>query len=437
MAYVKVTSSFTSQVPAKEAADISDAGDIYFRIDDLQDGVNAAAAYSMSLEEVGNYIGPLYIMPYINVSDYGATGDGATSDTAAIQRAFDAAIAADTELFFPPGTYSCDSWPTYEHGSGNLRIRGDRATLVHGGTASSFVQLNDGCSSFEMRGMTLQSFYSGVRTEATNWSTQLVDVIIEDNKFASVVYGIFFSDDGAGGVAVANAERIIVRGNSVRTATASGIHVQAEQADVIDISHNVVDGMTASANNLYGIYAKTTKDDGTNYNQQDSVLVHGNTGRNLTHSDNSDTYNCIGIPVQCYGARVTNNRLEEINHASSSDCEGIYVKASNGVVMGNTCYNAGQSQGAIALKGNSFELAGDGSHKGYGLRCIGNTIRADDSDTVDREGIYVGGGDKSVISGNMIEGVRVGLNFDGTYGNEITITGNQLVLVLFCVVRTT
>ena len=43
----------------------------------------------------------------ISVLDYGATGDGSTNDTAAVQAAFDAGVATgkNFQLHFPPGTY--------------------------------------------------------------------------------------------------------------------------------------------------------------------------------------------------------------------------------------------------------------------------------------------------------------------------------------------
>jgi hypothetical protein len=46
---------------------------------------------------------------FLNVFDYGATGDGTTDDTAAIVAANTAAISADKALFFPAGTYKITS----------------------------------------------------------------------------------------------------------------------------------------------------------------------------------------------------------------------------------------------------------------------------------------------------------------------------------------
>lgn len=45
----------------------------------------------------------------LNVQDFGATGDGVTDDTAAIQSAFNAISATQRSVYFPPGRYSVSS----------------------------------------------------------------------------------------------------------------------------------------------------------------------------------------------------------------------------------------------------------------------------------------------------------------------------------------
>ena len=54
-------------------------------------------------------VGVSLLQPVINVLWYGATGDGSTDDTTAINSAYDAAAAVDKPLYFPPGTYKITS----------------------------------------------------------------------------------------------------------------------------------------------------------------------------------------------------------------------------------------------------------------------------------------------------------------------------------------
>lgn len=59
---------------------------------------------------------------YFNVIDYGATGDGSTDDTAAVQGAIDAAEPVGGTVYFPRGTYVLD--PVYIDAD-NVRLLGD------------------------------------------------------------------------------------------------------------------------------------------------------------------------------------------------------------------------------------------------------------------------------------------------------------------------
>jgi len=75
-----------------------------------------------------------------NVKDYGATGDGATNDTTAINAAITAANAAGGgTVIFPTGTYLCLSLAL----KSKVRLLGDRGAVLRknaGGTATSIIE---------------------------------------------------------------------------------------------------------------------------------------------------------------------------------------------------------------------------------------------------------------------------------------------------------
>lgn len=85
----------------------------------------------MSLTKVTN---SMIVGAYINVMDYGATGDGTTNDTVAIQGALDAATGGGV-VYFPPGEYRIarnigtnDRWGVKVTNS-NVTLKGDQAFL--------------------------------------------------------------------------------------------------------------------------------------------------------------------------------------------------------------------------------------------------------------------------------------------------------------------
>jgi len=71
---------------------------------------------------------------YINVKDYGATGDGITDDKAAIQSAIDLAVASKGTIYFPSGTYRIS----------NVLTINDTVTLVSNTAVSGVTILGAG-----------------------------------------------------------------------------------------------------------------------------------------------------------------------------------------------------------------------------------------------------------------------------------------------------
>lgn len=85
---------------------------------------------AVNLEDFGEHVYSLAVAQVFNVKDYGATGDGTTNDTTAVQAAIDAAEVAGGTVFFPRGTYSCS----------DLEVAADSVTLRGEGWGSIIKQ---------------------------------------------------------------------------------------------------------------------------------------------------------------------------------------------------------------------------------------------------------------------------------------------------------
>ncbi|PYI52865.1 right-handed parallel beta-helix repeat-containing protein [Paenibacillus flagellatus] len=155
------------------------------------------------------------IMNVINVKDtaYGAKGDGATADTAAIQRALDAAAAAGGgTVYFPKGTYVTDKDLLV---SSNTKLVGDQAKIAKKNAADYAVfAVGAGQRNIEFDGLWIEnnktsgsigidlgadsghvrivgSTFTGRWAQAVNAnSTGVRHILVEGNRFEGVNYGV-------------------------------------------------------------------------------------------------------------------------------------------------------------------------------------------------------------------------------------------------------
>ena len=128
----------------------------------------------------------------VSVKDFGATGDGVTDDTVAIQAAIDAYTSGQISIYFPSGTYKVTNTITIAQDRTNLFGDGQQATVIQfsptttSKTAFHFEKAASGILvQVSLRGM---AFRSSGNTQDTKSAMQFVDcdgVIVDDIAVSS------------------------------------------------------------------------------------------------------------------------------------------------------------------------------------------------------------------------------------------------------------
>lgn len=199
-------------------------------------GVGIAAARAASAEAVTGDTGDVTA---INVMDYGATGNGSTDDSAAIQSAINAAANTGSYVYFPAGTYICQS---------RISLNNNCSGLV--GDANQFVQTT---GSTRIPG-TMLSFPTDLGT-----GTYAIDGP-PDGTFAykriahMIVTGPGGSNSSTMGTSPANMHGIKVTGQY----TLDDVSVQYFKAGIRGSGDHIRLTNVRSQNNYYGFYYDAT-----------------------------------------------------------------------------------------------------------------------------------------------------------------------------------
>ena len=236
----------------------------------------------------------------ISVKDFGATGDGTTDDTTAIQNclnSFTQSTGGGT-IYFPAGTYII---------SASLIVDVNGMTLI-GTKGSTWIKRKNGVAGGTMN--LLQTGYQGRYTPgATIYDFTMIGMGFDGNKANNTV-GV--DDNFDEGVSLLYAARCYIADCYIKNVLRIGIALSTQAND------SIVTGCVVEDCNEGGIYAEVSS----------NIKFIGNTVKNSSTS----TYNIGNI---CFN-QVTSGSISSNNVASGQD--GIYIRnASTDIaITGNT-----------------------------------------------------------------------------------------------------
>lgn len=403
----------------------------------------------------------------LNVKDYGATGDGSTNDTAAIQATISAAGASGAIIFFPPGTYMTTGITI--NGGGNFTLSGAGAASIIKIVAnnSNNVIRIENCTKFSVLDLTLDCNRAN-NTLGTDEDLQCSIHLVSSSAFmlrglrllnshmSGIRAGLFNTDAGGctdgvitncyvnlgvtadQGIGIWHSQRVSVTNCTVQQGGWGGIVLT--RSDNCTVAGNVcynnnyvisgggghgialegarwstVTGNTCYGNEVNGIHLEVDPQTSARYVEGCTItgnVTHGNvhgiflgkTASNIVADNIVYNNTQAGLLV----AEDTTDCTVEANTCKDNDEQGIWVK-------GNDCHVHNNDVENNANQGIVVQLTARTSVTGN--QCKSNTLG----------GIEIKGATDVTISGNVLTGNAQGIIVqpDGaTKSQRASVTGN-------------
>jgi len=362
--------------------------------------IKTAVDYAGTPDEYGDHtlaggtIAVLQTEGSVNVKQFGATGDGVTDDTAAIQAALDS--GAET-VRIPDGTYLHSG---LSHTGGNLHLRGVNATLQYTGATHAFLvstALDTNASGFSAKGITFKNGQSCLKLDGDGTGIYS-DIHIEDCTFDTSTSGMLWFEQ---------CKNTKILGNVFKDAQDNGIYYAFSRDAVI--ANNIVQNCSGSGSITVG-YSNT------NVTAQ-NILIEGN-----------EIFTDASAPVAtiAYIAGITvvyaQNILVRNNHISNStdSVSGRQIKSGINVEEGPI--------DSVTISGNKVSnMPEEGLRVGTASNSkISNLTVTENHFRGIRQGITLERTYNSTLSNNTIERTRtwgIFLSFDGN-PSGVSIIGN-------------
>lgn len=327
---------------------------------------------------------------YVNVLDFGATGDGTTDDTAAIQAAIDSFGASGGTVFLPKPTtsYLVSTLQMPTTGIITLLGSGKEVVCLVGDGSGPVIKTGIYPSSSLSDYRNLQ--YRNLRIQNTNHPCIQQHVAVN-----FVVENCALTTTGANTLDVAYSFRARIVGNRISTSGAFTAISCVDNSNGLVIDANVVTG--GSAGNCI------------NVEQSQGVAITNNIMETCGGFGISISSEVVTGSGNCNGVVVTGNYLEAIRYpfkfgkeatVSGLICRGNYVGNINIGTAGDYCFYIARVRDA-SIENNSCSGKGTEYFIGFGYKVSSGITVLNDSS----------------IQNNFING------FVGNYAIDSTMTG--------------
>ena len=277
-------------------------------------------------------------VPTINVKEHGATGDGTTDDSTAIQAAIDALPASGGTVYFPPGTYIIPKTVGLTCAVSNVRFVGDAAgsvikiSLAAGDTKPLFDIAS--ASDIVVENLT----FDGNASIMAGFSPALLR-IKQSSKVS--VRGCRFLNSTGNGIVLTDAASVWINGNYFQGIDLSGVNLALNTAEGVYneniwIADNHLEDCQLSA--ISGNAAIQVRASGLHRNihvLNNTVLNFGKVGIGM---DNVSRSNISGNTV-----------ITDYIHPSNPYGECIVIAGAENIVSGNFARNNSKSFAACIL----------------------------------------------------------------------------------------
>ena len=353
-----------------------------------------------------------------NVLDYGATGDGATNDTAAIQLAFDAADAAGRGIvYFPPLTYKLSTGPVSLYGS-NIVVSGYGATIdCAGGNGAIQLDVVDQ-SDIAILGLEITTFLQlgfGIPVDGSANATLKRRITVKDcyihagGATSNTLHGIGLSCETYGVKIINNALENIVSTSTTTGGSVYGIIVGRK-----------ADSLSGSRTGELGSYGYDNSDI---FTAEGSSVITGNTVRKVRGQGSVLTDIVAGILADGWRCVVSDNIVEDVQYVGAgvfgSSGHGIYMRGRENICVNNALANCTAS--GVEVKTPTASTTWEDSPQSLVAgNTFGGLATLNNTEAAAKYGIRVISG-QCVIKDNYFSRWKTGAG-----GNIISISGSDV-----------